>query len=337
MPDRAAWPQLLDGDDARLKQRLAAVAALEQAGAEVIALAADVTDPDAMQRAVAATLERFGRIDGVIHAAGVPGARVMQLDDGEESAGVLAPKVLGTDVLLRAIAPARPAFVILCSSISTTSGAIGQSAYTAANAYLDCVAQAAGDDGPRMIAINWDAWQEVGMAVDTAVPERLAKIRREELKHGILNAEGREAFARILSHDAGPQVIVSTRDPRPGVVDDGPVAADPRQESAPAVGEGHERPQMGRPFVAPRNAIEEEVADVWRQLFGLAAVGVDDDFFELGGHSLLATQVMSRVRARFQVDIAIGALFEEPTVAGLSMRVMEQLLAADADALGTSA
>jgi acyl carrier protein len=87
-----------------------------------------------------------------------------------------------------------------------------------------------------------------------------------------------------------------------------------------------DRPELSQAYVAPRNPIEEEVAAVWQRLFGIAAVGVDDDFFELGGHSLLATQVMSRLREQFQVSLPLAALFDSPTVAGLSLALMEKLM-----------
>ena len=74
-------------------------------------------------------------------------------------------------------------------------------------------------------------------------------------------------------------------------------------------------------YVAPRNAVEEVVAGIWPEVLGVDRVGVEDDFFELGGHSLLATQVMARLRESFDVDVPLRALFEVPSVGGLSERV----------------
>ena len=60
-----------------------------------------------------------------------------------------------------------------------------------------------------------------------------------------------------------------------------------------------DRLDVGDTFVAPRNEIEESLADIWRTVIGVARVGVRDDFFALGGHSLLATQVLALVNARW--------------------------------------
>jgi amino acid adenylation domain-containing protein len=70
--------------------------------------------------------------------------------------------------------------------------------------------------------------------------------------------------------------------------------------------------------VMPRTRMEEVVAAAWAEVLGIERVGVHDNFFELGGHSLLATQVISRLCAELQAEIAVRALFESPTVAGLA-------------------
>jgi amino acid adenylation domain-containing protein len=74
-----------------------------------------------------------------------------------------------------------------------------------------------------------------------------------------------------------------------------------------------------------RGPIEEAVASIWAEVLGISGVGARSNFFELGGHSLLATRVMARVREAFGVDVPLRALFEEPTVEGVSRAVEEKL------------
>jgi amino acid adenylation domain-containing protein len=79
----------------------------------------------------------------------------------------------------------------------------------------------------------------------------------------------------------------------------------------------------GCAHVAPSTPTEIELAHIWSEVLGVQSVGIHDNFFDLGGHSLLATQVVSRARRRFETDLALRALFEAPTVAGLAALVDE--------------
>jgi amino acid adenylation domain-containing protein/FkbH-like protein len=76
-------------------------------------------------------------------------------------------------------------------------------------------------------------------------------------------------------------------------------------------------------YAAPRNALEQAVADIWAGLLQREQVGIDDNFFALGGHSLLATQMVSKVRRLCQVELALRAVFEAPTVAQLAARIAQ--------------
>ncbi|MCD6569379.1 MAG: amino acid adenylation domain-containing protein, partial [Deltaproteobacteria bacterium] len=77
------------------------------------------------------------------------------------------------------------------------------------------------------------------------------------------------------------------------------------------------RPDMESEYVAPRNEVEEIVADIWKEILGLDKVGIHDNFFDLGGHSLKVTQVVSRIRKKLGVDLPVRSVFEEPTIEGL--------------------
>ncbi|MCP3142305.1 type I polyketide synthase [Pyxidicoccus xibeiensis] len=167
LPPREQWPRLLEqheGSD-EVRRRLRAVLRLEERGAEVLVCQADVTDLDAMRGVVAMARERFGELHGVIHAAGVPGGGLIQLKAPEAAAAVLAPKVQGTQVLLAALEGSRPDFVVACSSLSSVVGRLGQVDYTAGNAFLDAAMRAFhARTGIHAVAVNWGAWEEVGMA-----------------------------------------------------------------------------------------------------------------------------------------------------------------------------
>jgi acyl transferase domain-containing protein/acyl carrier protein len=149
--------------------RHAQVAALTALGAEVLVLSADVTDRAAMADVVATTLARFGALHGVIHAAGVAGGGLIQGQTAASVAAVLAPKVTGTQVVHAVTQELALDFLVLCSSLTALTGGLGQMAYCAANAFLDAFAQQhAQARQTTVVALNWDRWQGVGMAVAAA-------------------------------------------------------------------------------------------------------------------------------------------------------------------------
>jgi amino acid adenylation domain-containing protein len=83
------------------------------------------------------------------------------------------------------------------------------------------------------------------------------------------------------------------------------------------------RPDLDRPFVAPRNELEALIASVWQDQLSVDRIGVNDSFFDLGGDSLLAIQVLNRVRQATNANIAFRNFFEAGTVAGLA-RIIER-------------
>jgi amino acid adenylation domain-containing protein len=74
-------------------------------------------------------------------------------------------------------------------------------------------------------------------------------------------------------------------------------------------------------IVAPRNVVEDMLAEIWAEVLRRESIGVTQNFFALGGHSLLATQVLVRIRETFEVEIPIRTFFHEPTVAGLAAAI----------------
>ncbi|MFX0575196.1 amino acid adenylation domain-containing protein [Nocardia nepalensis] len=77
-----------------------------------------------------------------------------------------------------------------------------------------------------------------------------------------------------------------------------------------------------RPYLAPRTAVEQAVAEVFGDVLGSERVSVDQSFFELGGNSLSATKVIARINSALGSTVALRDLFDAPTVAQLSARVI---------------
>jgi thioesterase domain-containing protein/acyl carrier protein len=76
-----------------------------------------------------------------------------------------------------------------------------------------------------------------------------------------------------------------------------------------------------RVIVDPRTYVEQQLAEIWGDVFELPQVGVDDSFWDLGGHSMLAVRLMSRISQVFGKRISLNTLFESPTIEQLAKHV----------------
>ncbi len=330
LPPRETWEAMAaNGGDAEVRRRIDLVRTLEARGAEVLVMAADAADEAAMRAAYEAAKARFGAVHGVIHAAGVRGERMMFANTAEAAAAVLRPKVLGTRILDALVRDHDLDFVLLCSSFVAALGEIGQADYASANAFMDAFAHARrASGGPFTVAVDWEAWGEVGMGVNTEIPGPMRARREAMLRNALTNREGVEVFRRVLAADE-PQVLVSTVDfagraeeHRAATIDATFEAAEPEsvRSEAPAP---EAAPSEASPD-APRTEIERVVAETMGQLLGVEAVGRDDDFFNLGGNSLLATQLNNRLRQRYErAELSLRSLFDHPTPAGLARLIAE--------------
>jgi len=286
-----------------------------EGGAELLTLAADVTDAAAVSSALARVRERFGRIEGAFHLATAPGANLVRWAVPERMLERLAPATSGAKVLAEALEPDRPDFLVLFSSLEAFTGGAGQVEAAAAGAFLDALA--APSRGPGAVfAIHWCDWQTEGRG-GSAQPLDPAAAEVEERRrlYGLSPEEGIEALRRILAYGLR-RVVVSARDP-------GEIAAE-----RPAVLRrlGELVPPLRREASAglePADDEERTLAGIWRELLGVPHVGLHDDFFQIGGHSLLGLQVLARVREIFTVELPLRALFEAPTLGDLVAMVRE--------------
>ncbi len=173
LPERADWEDYLRRHAPldRTAQRIRAVRMLEEAGAEVMVLDADVCNLGQMQDVRRAVEERFGRITGVIHGAGVIDDAPLLSKSPASVEDVFTPKIHGAQVLGQVFPDGALDWMVLFSSSSTVTAPAGQVDYVAANEFLNAFARARSGK-TRIIAVNWGIWNEVGMAAE-AVAARI--------------------------------------------------------------------------------------------------------------------------------------------------------------------
>ena len=324
-PAKNEWGYWLamHADDDEITAKILRLRYFESLGAEVVACNADVTNMNQMRDVIANVMNRFGRIDGVVHCAGIAdygGVILRRSKDTTEE--ILAAKVRGTLILSTLLKDIHPDFLILCSSLSSTlyHSTFGQVGYCAANEFLNAFASYNSIDGATFtVAINWCGWNEGGMAVE-------AKKRRDQvrgvsekglvLENALSNGEGADVFSRILQSNI-PQVLVSTKDLNTSI-DQDRSCLDLRSINVISLNSKYRRPDLKTDYLTPRNNTEKTLAEMWQTVLGVDRVGSHDNFFELGGDSLLGTRIISRVCEAFHVDLPLRVLLERPTIADMA-------------------
>jgi NAD(P)-dependent dehydrogenase (short-subunit alcohol dehydrogenase family) len=183
---KAGWrePKAIEKECNRIlagREVAATLAALTEAGSSVTYHQVDVRDAAALAAVVDGIYEGHGRLDGVVHGAGVLDDHFIADKAPEAFEQVFATKVDAARTLVAAIrrgtaqGRARPAFVAFFGSIAGVCGNRGQVDYAAANDALDAMAGANPDLASRVFAVDWGPWStEAGM-----VDESLARVFEE--------------------------------------------------------------------------------------------------------------------------------------------------------------
>ena len=148
-------------------------------------------------------------------------------------------------------------------------------------------------------------------ALEPAKHHRIPPLVALAERHGIRAAEGAELLERVVG-SRRPRLIATSIS-----LDDLTTLVVPAPPTAPA-------PAVGVPAVAPAGAsVLATIRGIWVDLLGVPDVGDDDDFFDVGGHSLIAIRLMSRIHKELGVRFQLVTIFDAPTIAGLTAKVLE--------------
>jgi amino acid adenylation domain-containing protein len=310
LPPRETWSDICQ-KESPLKEILEAILGIEKSGSQVLILSADIADSASLENAFSTCLQRFGKIDGVFHAAGLPSLVTPFLELSPTIVEAhYAAKVIGTYALGDVIAKHSIEFCCLISSTSAVLGGLGYAAYSASNIFMDHFAAQENHNrtGTRWVSINWDAWNFANAS---------AKTSQQGLELSMSPAESMEALDRVLAQLPSGRIIVATGDLE-SRFKNWVIREDWDKESEQDSSEQHSRPNLDSPYEAPRNSSELLLAEIWQSLLGYSDIGVHDNFFELGGDSMLAIRLMSAIKVKFERQLPLTTLLDNPTIKKLA-------------------
>jgi phthiocerol/phenolphthiocerol synthesis type-I polyketide synthase A len=310
LPPRRDWDS--DINDPDVREKIAAIRALEMRGVAVDVVALDVGSPEAVQ-AMLAKRDREGSppIRGVIHAAGVTESQLLTKTSDNKYRRVMWPKIAGGQALHAAFPLGGLDFFFLTASAGTVFGVPGQGAYAAANAYLDCLARARHRQGCHTVSMDWVSWQGIGFGSDAAI------VAHELERQGSRPITLKEAFAAweyVDSYDIAQAVMAPTlASERTGS------AADRTLSPVRALSEMTAEDLLRELEIGLRTILARELRMPEEEL------EADRPFAELGLNSVMAMSIRREAEQLVGIELSATMLWNHPTIESLTNYLVERL------------
>lgn len=323
----------------------ARIKALEEDGANVRVVTADVTDATQLSRLSDASRPP---IRGILHAAGVTDDATLARHDMDRMRRVLAPKADGALRLIEATQPNDLDHLVFFSSGSALLGSPGQAAYTAANGFLDGLAHRLHTEGRAAVSIGWGAWEGDGMAerVEGRMLEQWAAsgIHKLRVEAGLdaLTVAMRRGLPHVAVLPIRWEQLVGGMDRIPPFL--GELVRPTGGPNAPDDGDD----QTARSLAATLSELPEgnwrATIEQWLLREVAAVVGLrpdalapDEEIASLGIDSLMALEIRNRIEAELGVVLPAGRLFEHPTVVAVAGDLLGMVEATDLTAASSPA
>ncbi|MFG2605995.1 SDR family NAD(P)-dependent oxidoreductase [Streptomyces sp. NPDC048514] len=291
-----------DADITRKLDRLARL------GPRPLYLQADATDEEQLSRARRVTLDRFGALHGVVHAAiSLLDRSLAQMSEERFRAGYAAKLDVGV-AMARVFGGLPLDFVLFFSSMASFVKGAGQANYAAGCAFKDALAHRLAQDWPCAVkVVNWGYWGSVGVVASAAYRERMAR----EGIGSIEPAEGMAALEFLLSSPFDRLALLKVADPgRVGALDMTQCLTATPVEEGPAAPPG------------PESVLEE-----LRELAG-ARIGeriqAPDDARELTAYGFgpaQLTELAERIGERYRMHLTQAAFIDHPTLPELARHI----------------
>jgi len=332
LAEHGARHLILMGRHGARGEALDEVRRLEQDGARILIVRADVSDGGQLARALQEVKDTMPGLRGVFHAAVVLDDGVLANQSLERFRAVLAPKVAGA-WNLHALTQDMPLdhFVLFSSTVALL-GSPGQGNYAAANAFMDALAHHRRSRGLPGLSINWGPWAETGLAAGLSRRDQARWVARGvgsippdqglELLGHLLS--GRAAQVGVLPVDWA-KFLAQLPSPSPFLGALATASEAPAELRLDLVRRWEEAPASER-----RELLEAYVRSQVARVLGLAfpeSIKLRQRLFDLGLDSLMAVELRNRIALELGRSLRSTLVFDYPTVESLVEHLAGSVLA----------
>jgi acyl transferase domain-containing protein/aryl carrier-like protein len=296
-------------------EQLAKLDQLQSFGGEAIYVKADVSRREDVAGLIAQAKAQFGRIDGVIHSAGVTRDAFVRNKKRADIETVLAPKVFGTIYLDEALADENLDFFVMFSSTTALLGQIGLSDYGYANRFMDQFAEwrslqrAAGKRHGKTLAINWPLWRDGGMRLNEQTEELLFTSTG---MRAMTTAAGVAAFERALAGEDSQLFVIDGERSR---INKALNLSNDGAAPAPLENDSTERDDSQISSLLEKDLVK--IVSALLKISG-ARISLDKNLSDFGFDSVSLVEFSNQLNRKYQLEITPAIFFEYPSLSAFS-------------------
>lgn len=312
----------------QLEENINILRSISESGTNITYYRGDVSDKSDMSGIFNELRNKFGKINGIVHGAGVIDDAFIMNKTDESFKKVLKPKVYGNNTLLDITRDDKLDFFINFSSISSLYGYPSQGDYAAANAYLDSSEPLEGTQVTKYITINWAPWKDAGMAYESNQKDTgVFKMLPTDI--------GIEAFKRVLLND-NRNIIIGKIDyekleifyEKAGLQFDDEILNHMKNKGTNNLSVHNTAKDSNKPIEKNRydNApVEKELIKIWNDILGLEDIDIYKSFFNLGGDSIQAVALSKAVEQKYPGIVKVSDIFTYPSINEMTQYITSKL------------
>lgn len=325
-PSREEWSGIIEreGKNHGLSKKILRLQQIESNGAKIHIESANVKNINEIEK----IYETYGSdLVGIVHAAGVVESSIIDRKTTESFNTLFDAKVWGSINIVNGAQKYNPKFILLCSSMNSMIGGLGQADNTASTSFVDYFSKYCHANGIKNVfAINWGAVNQTHRREFESLVE-FRDLSEEHFKNRMRDDERFIVFEKLLKQGVKwHRVIISTIELNAvlenwnkvstvtSLIKDRKITYKKRTDIH-KIGASE--------IILPRNQYEEFLCVCFSDILGIDKISTNDNFFELGGHSLSAIRLNEKIKSKFGLSLHAMSIYEYPQLSSLAAFIQE--------------